>query len=709
MVRLLERRILMKLKRFKVENFRSISNSGWIDSDNVTALVGVNEAGKSNILLALWKLNPATGGEINKLEDMPRTKYSEWRDQDNQRRFITCEFELQNPALIEKLIEIAGCTEEDVKIAKVTRSFDGTRAVSFPYFKRKNTFRAQEIIEIFNEYKKIFKNLEEMGATEKGLKKLVDTSYSEAEKIILENETLTKKQLETIIQNFQVPFKPLKKSTIQPNIRELKERLDFLLKDSNLPDPGSIPEARSLVVQYMPKFVYYSNYGNLDSEIYLPHTIQNMERDDLSPVMQAKTRTLKVLFEFVNLNPEEILELGEDIKFDNNKRARLLSDEEITSFAERKAERDILLQSAGLRLTEEFKLWWKQGNYKFRFQADGKHFKIWVSDEKRPEEISLEGRSTGLQWFLSFYLIFLVESKDAHENAILLLDEAGVSLHPLAQKDLANFFDNLALKNQLIHTTHSPFLVDTSNIDRVKVVYLNDEGRTVASNDLRAAETQPNKNTSVYAVHAALGLSVSDVLLQGCKTVIVEGPSDQYYLNGIKNYLINKGQFQPKEEIIFIPSGGVKGIRALSSLLSGKDEKLPIILIDSDSSGKGQKASLLKDLYKDYPERIIDMEEIANVEGAEVEDLIPLELMERHITKLSRGTDEYFVDNYKESEALIPQIEKFFNANQLDLEKGWKVDLARSVKAAMLVPREAKKIQSDTEEIWTKLFKRLIL
>lgn len=698
----------MKLKKFKVENFRSISDSGWIESDNVTALVGVNEAGKSNLLLALWKLNPATGGEINKLEDMPRSHYSEWRDQDFQRTFITCEFELQNLELIEKLIELSGCTNEDVKTAKVTRNFAGIRTVSFPNFNRKINFEEHEVLGIMKEYKKRFQLLEEEGVTEKGLKTEVLEAFNKAEKIIADSETITKKQLETLTTYFQITFKPLKRSMIQPLLIELQEKLNQILVSANKPNPGSISEARELVVQYMPKFVYYSNYGNLDSEIYLPHVIQNMERDDLSPVMQAKTRTLKVLFEFVNLNPQEILDLGEETKFDHNQRARALSEDEISSFAESKAERDILLQSAGLRLTEEFKIWWKQGNYKFRFQADGKHFKIWVSDDNRPEEISLEGRSTGLQWFLSFYLIFLVESKDAHENAILLLDEAGVSLHPLAQKDLVNFFDNLALKNQLIHTTHSPFLVDTSHIDRVKVVYMNDDGRTVASNDLRAAETQPNKNTSVYAVHAALGLSVSDVLLQGCKTVIVEGPSDQYYLNGIKNFLINKGRFQPKEEIIFVPSGGVKGIRALSSLLSGKDEELPIILIDSDSSGKGQKTSLLKDLYKDHSERIIEMEEIVGKEQAEVEDLIPIELMERYITKLSRGTDEYFVDTYQNSQALLPQVEHFFLANSLNLERGWKVDLARNVKTAMLIPREANKIQNDTEEIWTQLFERLL-
>jgi hypothetical protein len=71
-------------------------------------------------------------------------------------------------------------------------------------------------------------------------------------------------------------------------------------------------KARNLVLQRIPKFVYYSNYGNLDSEIYLPHVIDILKRSDLGPKEQGKARTLKVLFDFVGLKPEEIQELGKD-------------------------------------------------------------------------------------------------------------------------------------------------------------------------------------------------------------------------------------------------------------------------------------------------------------------------------------------------------------------------------------------------------------
>ena len=108
---------------------------------------------------------------------------------------------------------------------------------------------------------------------------------------------------------------------------------------------------------------------------------------------------------------------------------------EIEKAEKDKEERTILLQSAAAKLTKDFRDWWKQGDYNFRFVADGSYFTIWVSDKKRPSEVQLDLRSTGLQWFLSFYLVFLVESQNKHKNAILLLDEAGLTLHPLAQKD----------------------------------------------------------------------------------------------------------------------------------------------------------------------------------------------------------------------------------------------------------------------------------
>lgn len=61
---------------------------------------------------------------------------------------------------------------------------------------------------------------------------------------------------------------------------------------------------------HMPKYVYYSNYGNLDSQIYLPQVLQNINKTDLGVKEAAKARTLKNLFKYVNLDLKEITEMG---------------------------------------------------------------------------------------------------------------------------------------------------------------------------------------------------------------------------------------------------------------------------------------------------------------------------------------------------------------------------------------------------------------
>ena len=230
--------------------------------------------------------------------------------------------------------------------------------------------------------------------------------------------------------------------------------------------------------------MYYSNYGNLDSEIYLPHVVENLARRDLGTKEAAKSRTLRVLFDFVRLNADEILELGQELE-DVDAHEREPTEEEIEAIAEKKKTRSILLQAAGATLTGKFREWWKQGDYHFRFEADGNHFRIWVADDRRPTEVELENRSSGLQWFLSFYLVFLVESQGEHRKAVLLLDEPGISLHPLAQRDISAFFENLSETNQLIYTSHSPFLVDADRIERARKLYVALDGTTKATPDLR--------------------------------------------------------------------------------------------------------------------------------------------------------------------------------------------------------------------------------
>jgi energy-coupling factor transporter ATP-binding protein EcfA2 len=72
--------VIMQLKSFKVTKYRNILDSGWIDVNDITAFVGQNEAGKSNLFEALYRINPFAAGEAYNIdEDWP---VDNWGDKD---------------------------------------------------------------------------------------------------------------------------------------------------------------------------------------------------------------------------------------------------------------------------------------------------------------------------------------------------------------------------------------------------------------------------------------------------------------------------------------------------------------------------------------------------------------------------------------------------------------------------------------------------
>ena len=281
-------------------------------------------------------------------------------------------------------------------------------------------------------------------------------------------------------------------------------------------------------------------------------------------------------------------------------------------------------------------------------------------------------------------MIFLVESEGKHKNTILLLDEPGVTLHPNAQKQLYLFFDNLSKSNQIIYTTHSPFMINANQLDKVYAVYANDEGLSCVSADLRAPQKNKKLANSIYPAHAALGLSVSDTLLLGCQPVIVEGISDQIYFTLLKNALIRKGKLNTQKEIVFIPSEGVKGIKAILQILSGlQTEEYPLVIVDGDSAGKTLMSSLTEKngLYSGKGDRIICLKEMR--EDAETEDLIPFDLMKGIVNNYlpkAADSDDTFSDIADGHKLICDQIKSYTQTNSIKLPHGFKVEIAELIK-----------------------------
>src|SRR6266550_4557499 len=70
----------MKLRSFRVQNYRCIDDSGEASVEHIKALVGKNESGKTSILRALHKFNPASPEPYNGLKEFPRRRFHEYED-----------------------------------------------------------------------------------------------------------------------------------------------------------------------------------------------------------------------------------------------------------------------------------------------------------------------------------------------------------------------------------------------------------------------------------------------------------------------------------------------------------------------------------------------------------------------------------------------------------------------------------------------------
>ena len=196
-------------------------------------------------------------------------------------------------------------------------------------------------------------------------------------------------------------------------------------------------------------------------------------------------------------------------------------------------------------------------------------------------ETNFATRSTGFQWFFSFFAAFS-EFQDSAKPIIVLLDEPGTSLHGEAQKDFLRFvFDELGSAKRTMYTTHSQYMVDPSRYEKMRAVHDRatrenpDLGVQVANVSLSA------DRDTVLPVESALGYSISQHLfLGGGHHLAVEGSSDFVYLQRMTEYLATSGGGGLDSRLAIIPVGGDSNMPAFVALL-GRRLKVSA-LIDGD-------------------------------------------------------------------------------------------------------------------------------
>ncbi|GAB3804945.1 hypothetical protein GCM10028819_37280 [Spirosoma humi] len=702
-----------RLTSFRVTKFRSIDDSGELNVNEYLCLVGTNESGKTNLLAALHKLNPADSALIDPLTDYPRKHYLTYETDAANEPFIRATFALDTTSR-EQLASFLGAGYPTELLARVVvaRYYSGLYAINFPasFLEQYPNRYIHALLSTFWENylasELINRDKEE---NTQDLREFIDRLLT----LLPESGSLGEYDVYNLVAQID-EFITVKYSRRQPFRVFVDEQLKTPLETiarllANKRIVLSVEQQR-LFLEQLPRFVYYSEYSNLDAEIYLPHVIQNSTRQDLSFREQAKVRTLSILFDFVRLKPEEILELGSEVRhtkiltrdsYGQIERTEIETAPESSVDQERtnKKKREVILQTASAQLTKAFQDWWRQGKYRFRFQADGNHFRIWVSDEKRAEEIELDGRSKGLQWFFSFFLTFRAEQLTGHANCLLLLDEPGLSLHPLAQQDLLTFLRSLAQTNQLIYTTHSPFMIGSQATDNLNMMSIGPDGNSLVSNDYRAST--PDATASFYPIRAALNLRASDHLMTGRSLVLVNAVSSQIYLQLIQSYLLQTGKHPLIKDLLFIPTTSLADIEPLSRVLFQREGSRPYVLLDGVEKEHALASHLQQTVYKDCPARVITLSE-----SQAMEDLLPATELARQFSRLYRGLQTDDFDYILQSnQPIMGQIKSFAEANAYVLAEDWRLTLAQ--RTAKLFDTIATCLQPETVQSWAALFKKL--
>jgi len=124
----------MQLKSFHIWNYKNIDDSNEIIVDqNVTCFVGKNEAGKTALLQALYRLNPVEDVEYDEVKDYPRKRLREYQrklkaGKEESAKVITADFELDNDDIAAVVEEFGDCISQRA-ILTVTKKYDGSKVI----------------------------------------------------------------------------------------------------------------------------------------------------------------------------------------------------------------------------------------------------------------------------------------------------------------------------------------------------------------------------------------------------------------------------------------------------------------------------------------------------------------------------------------------------------------------------------------------------
>lgn len=600
----------MKLKNFRIQNFKSIDDSGisyLANPDNITILAGQNESGKSSILQALYAFET---GKVNsedlQSEKMPLVECSFFIEETNIVSIIEEEFVLGI-----ELGEYFGNLKEIIVNRKFTSEskseilIESVLGDEFLRLVRKHNERVSHEAKVFSKYKDILK---EIAKAEAGLKLLTENadspsvskqSNSQLDKLKLDRDELLKDKtlnklisFSKLVEEKQDLVKSLKAQKASED-SELKA-LRLKLEKETFEDDEDEVYVESLIAQKI------SEIGLLESDIVVHEEqfaeelrslqkkfkiVEAYSEKDVQAMIKAIPNLifnwlpLFIFFDdFCDLLPDKILisdlvnkkEAVQGYQAVKNMET-ILSADFAALDKHHDSKREMHQDDYKETITANFNERWKQkisdGNgatihvkYSQGRTPNSAYLSFYINTKKN-EYLHPAQRSQGFKWFLSFFLHLKAEDQKRN-SLVILFDEPGLYLHSKAQNDMLLVFEELAEKSQIIYSTHSPYLIDSKKLHRVRLVINSKEhGTTIEKITTSKLKNQPN---AIKPIADAIGLDVAgNFSVVTKKNVLLEGLSDFHYFTALKTILA------PKDDFAFVPSMGSSNVHLLMQLCIG--------------------------------------------------------------------------------------------------------------------------------------------
>jgi len=569
----------MRLKSFQVTDFRSIRDSGPVEVEDVTCLVGKNESGKTALLHALYRLNPINpeDGEFNPTDDYPRADVDDYEYDVEQGK--------RKPAIVIR----AHFELEDADFEEISEDY------SEDIF----TSRKVELSKGYDD--KLYFSIDI--SEERFVSHLVTTH--------LPQDTAKEAGGCKSLDELSAFIKQAEEDGQQETVSQLKQAVAEVEK------AGGVNKFiyQQYVKPCVPKFLYFDEYYQMRGQENL--NALKTRRD--SETLEDADRPLLGLLKHARIDLDKALSATntQDLK---NK-----------------------LEGAGNRLTKNLLKYWSQNNHlQIRFDVrdakpeDPEHMRnginLWaeIYDKKHLATTPMGRRSRGFVWFFSFLAYFGQQKEEQDIPLILLLDEPGLSLHAKAQADLLEYIEKeLRPGHQVIYTTHSPFMVDPSHFERVRLVQddsmetdtttaSEDEGTKVSSDVLAV------NNDTLFPLQGALGYEIHQTLFIGPNTLVVEGPSDLIYLKTMSALLEKKGKTALSEKWTITPAGGAGKIPVFVSLIGSQQRMNIATLMDIDPNTDSVAQQLIKQKLL-RKKNLLTFAQYVDADESDLEDLFDRE------------------------------------------------------------------------------------